>query len=87
MQDWVSTRWVRAVGSALAAAMVWVVFVPYAFPWLWATWVVLIVGTIVSLQRRSPRSLREMIDDSEGRPVPAVAVAPVPAGPAPRRLP
>lgn len=85
MQDWVSTMWVRAVGSALAAAMVWVIFVPYAFPWLWATWAVLIVGTIVSLQRRSSRSLREMIDDSEGGRVPAVV--PVPAGPAPRRLP
>lgn len=82
MQDWVSTMWVRAVGSALAAAMVWVIFVPYAFPWLWATWAVLIVGTIVSLQRRSSRSLREMIDDSEGGRVPAVVPAP-----APRRLP
>lgn len=76
MQDLVSTKWVRGVGLLASLSIVWVVFVPHAFPWAGLAWASLILAIALYLHGRPTRSLRELIDESEGRRVP-VPVAPL----------
>jgi hypothetical protein len=57
-------------------AVVWVVLVPYAFPWIGAAWASVILATVLFLHGRQTRSLRQLIDESEADRVP-VTVSPL----------
>lgn len=70
MQDLVSTGWVRAAGLVASLSLVWIAFVPYAFPWMGAAWASVILATVLYLHGRQTRSLRQLIDDSEVHRVP-----------------
>ncbi len=80
MQHSVSTRWIRASGLALSAAIalgLYAVSGSTWMAWLSLAWVVLaILGSIWLVSRSTHRSVQQMLADFEGGPAPAVALVP-----------
>lgn len=77
MQHSVSTRWIRASGLALSAAIalgLYAVSGSTWMAWLSLAWVILaILGSIWLVSRSTNRSVQQMIADLEGEPIHAAA--------------
>jgi hypothetical protein len=91
MQDFVSTRWIRAAGVVASISVVWAMFIPNGLFWIGFVLLVvsLGVGLAVSIARgleaNAPRSMAQVIDDVEAEPLLAFATAPAPR-PAPKAV-
>jgi hypothetical protein len=63
MNGLVSTRWVQVVALVASVMLVWIAFVPGAFPWKVVLMVSLATSVAIWLSRTTPRSLTQVIRD------------------------
>jgi hypothetical protein len=69
MRDFVSSRWVSLTGWVACATLVWSISMPYGFPWLTLSWVVLALSTAaVLIGKTSAPSAAQVISGVEAEP-------------------
>ena len=78
MQEYVSTRWICAVGLVAAIWVPWADFIPFDAPWPVFAWVGLAFSAAFWVRMSSPRSIAQVIADVDDEPVRAIAAMPVP---------
>jgi hypothetical protein len=74
MQDYVSTRWIRAAGLVAAIWVLWADFIPFDPPWPVLAWVGLAFSAAFWVRMSLPRSIAQVIADVDGEPVRAIAL-------------
>ncbi len=73
MKEFVSSNWTGAVVLVASMSVICVIFIPYGFPWTGLAWASLAMATAGLLARGSVRTVRQVINDVEAEPRPAIA--------------
>ena len=68
MKDFVSARWIRAVGLMASLPVVWAIFRINDFPWTGLVWASLVISTSVWVRNTSNGSIRQVLVDVEAEP-------------------